>query len=192
MQETRDQPAFRHGCAIDARRATAHPGCDTVALIRFVETRFHAAHRRELPDFIRLAWQVALAHKLHPAAPLGLAALRQRVAWDLEAQMQNDEAGLFPAMRRGEHPASAAVDLMPNVRADYAVKLKEVFALTGGLALPAGTCPARRTVDAGAGTFTEDVAKNIRVENDVLVPSFAAELAAAAGGSADCEGLTPA
>ena len=45
---------------------------DTEALITFIETRFHAVHRRELPDLVRLARQVEASHKAHPTVPPGL------------------------------------------------------------------------------------------------------------------------
>lgn len=43
----------------------------TADLITLIETRYHAAHRRELPELVRLAQRVEVVHKAHPAVPRG-------------------------------------------------------------------------------------------------------------------------
>jgi len=49
----------------------------TEALIDLIETRYHATHRRELPELIKLAKRVEAVHAAHPAVPRGIAVLLQ-------------------------------------------------------------------------------------------------------------------
>lgn len=147
---------------------------DTDALITFIETRFHAVHRRELPDLVRLARQVEASHKAHPAAPPGLADLLQRIEWDLEAHMQKEEQGLFPSMRHGERPAPAAIALMLDDHEEHAANLQRLVALTGDFSIPENACPTWHALYAGIRKLTEDLMAHIRIENEVLFPRFAA------------------
>ncbi len=158
----------------DAPATSPH---DTDALITFIETRFHAVHRRELPELVRLARQVEAIHKAHPAAPPGLADLLQRIEWDLEAHMQKEEQGLFPSMRHGEHPAPAAIALMLDDHEDHAANLQRLVALTGDFSIPENASPTWRALYAGARKLAGDIVEHIRIENDVLFPRFAAQQA---------------
>ena len=147
---------------------------DTYALITFIETRFHAVHRRELPDLVRLARQVEASQKTHPAAPLGIADLLQCIEWDLESHMQKEEQGLFPSMRHGEHPAPAAIALMLDDHEDHAANLQRLRALTRDFSVPGDACPTWNALYAGIRKLADDLMAHIRIENDVLFPRFAA------------------
>ncbi len=70
-------------------------------LISMIETRYHATHRRELPELVRLARRVEAVHKSHPAVPRGLADLLETMGGELEVHMKKEELILFPLMRRG-------------------------------------------------------------------------------------------
>ncbi len=148
---------------------------DTDALITVIETRFHAVHRRDLPDLVRLARQVEASHKAHPAAPPGLADLLQRIEWDLEAHMQKEEQGLFPSMRHDEPPAPAAIALMLDDHEEHAANLQRLVWLTGDFSIPENACPTWRALYAGARKLAGDLVEHIRIENDVLFPRFAAQ-----------------
>jgi regulator of cell morphogenesis and NO signaling len=76
----------------------------TDALITLIENRYHAVHRRELPELVRLAKRVEAVHRENPAVPHGLAARLERMVLELEDHMQKEEQILFPLMRRGGHP----------------------------------------------------------------------------------------
>ena len=158
--------------------ASIPPGAgphDTEALITFIETRFHAVHRRELPDLVRLARQVEASHKAHPTVPPGLADLLQRIEWDLEAHMQKEEEGLFPSMRHGEHPAPAAIALMLDDHEEHAANLQRLISLTGNFSIPENAGPSWRALYAGARKLAGDIVEHIRIENDALFPRFAAQ-----------------
>jgi regulator of cell morphogenesis and NO signaling len=73
----------------------------TDELIGMIETRYHAVHRRELPEMVRLARRVEVAHKDHSALPGGVAALLERMNGELEEHMQKEEQALSPQICRG-------------------------------------------------------------------------------------------
>lgn len=64
-------------------------------LISLIETRYHATHRRELPELVRLARRVEAVHKSHPSVPRGLAVLLERMTIELEDHMRKEEEILF-------------------------------------------------------------------------------------------------
>ena len=64
-----------------------------------IERRYHATHRRELPELLKLARRVEAVHKDHPAVPAGLTEVLQTVATELEDHMGKEEQILFPLMR---------------------------------------------------------------------------------------------
>src|SRR3546814_5118126 len=63
----------------------------TAALIEHILSRYHEAHRRELPELIRLARKVEAVHAGHPEAPRGLADTLEELRPELEEQMQREE-----------------------------------------------------------------------------------------------------
>ena len=89
---------------LDALGANAAPGVaprETNALIEHIVTRYHEAHRRELPELIRLARRVEAVHRDNPSAPIGLTGRLERLLGELTAHVQKEDLVLFPRMRRG-------------------------------------------------------------------------------------------
>jgi regulator of cell morphogenesis and NO signaling len=151
----------------------------TLALIDLIETRYHAAHRRELPELIRLARRVEAAHKEHKAVPRGIAALLERMSGELEAHMKKEELVLFPMMRRGGHPMIAQpIAAMLAEHDDAGAHLRELEALSNDFAAPDDACPTWRALCVGAKKLADDLMEHIHTENNVLFPRF---LGAAAG-----------
>jgi len=134
----------------------------TGALIDLIETRFHAGHRRDLSELLRLARRVEAAHAGKELAPRGIAALLERMQEELESHMQKEEQVLFPLMRRGGHPMLGQ---------PIAVMLAEHDA--HGENLPGDACPTWRALYAGVRRLTEEVMEHIHLENNVLFPRFA-------------------
>ena len=73
-------------------------------LIDHILERYHATHRAELPELIRLAERVENRHADNPLAPHGILAALIEAAGALEDHMQKEEQILFPLMRAGGHP----------------------------------------------------------------------------------------
>jgi regulator of cell morphogenesis and NO signaling len=144
---------------------------ETEALIEHILTRYHATHRREVPELIRLARRVEAVHREHPDAPAGLAELLTRMEWEMEAHMQKEEQGLFPMLREG-HAIPMAMELMRDEHEEHAERLAQLEALTHGHAPPEGACNSWRALYAGTEKFADDLRRHIHLENEVLFPRF--------------------
>ena len=142
-------------------------------LIELIETRYHAAHRRELPELVRLARRVEAVHKDHPAAPRGIAALLERMSSELEEHMQKEEQVLFPLMQRGGHPMIAQpIAVMLAEHDDHGAHLRALESLTGDFTAPDGACPTWRALYVGTKKLADDLVEHIHIENNVLFPRF--------------------
>lgn len=147
---------------------------ETGALIDLIETRFHAGHRRDLPELLRLARRVEAVHGAHPQAPRGIAALLQRMGEELESHMQKEEDVLFPMMRYGGHPMiGQPIAVMLEEHDAHGANLHALAQLAHDFVPPQDACPTWRALYAGAQQLTEEVMEHIHLENNVLFPRFA-------------------
>jgi regulator of cell morphogenesis and NO signaling len=145
----------------------------TPALIDLIETHYHAAHRRELPELIRLARRVEAVHKDNPAVPRGIADLLERMSGELEVHMKKEELILFPMMRRGGHPMIAQpIAVMLAEHDDHGVHLRQLEALTNDFVAPDDACPTWRALYVGVRKLADDLMEHIHTENNVLFPRF--------------------
>ncbi len=144
---------------------------DTSALIDHVLVRYHAVHRQQMPELVRLAQRVEAAHAGHPELPRGLADLLSRMAWEMEAHMQKEEEGLFPALRDGPGGMAMAMELMRDEHDDHHHRLTELEALTQGHRAPDDACGTWRALCAGTAAFAADLREHIRIENEILFPA---------------------
>jgi len=146
----------------------------TESLLELIERRYHAAHRRELPELVRLARRVEAVHEAHPQAPRGLATLLEAMGADLEDHMQKEEQVLFPMMRRGGHPMiRGPIAIMLAEHDDHGAQLRALEGLTGGFATPDDACATWRALYIGAHKLADDLVEHIHTENNVLFPRFA-------------------
>jgi regulator of cell morphogenesis and NO signaling len=142
-------------------------------LITLIETRYHATHRRELPELVRLARRVEAVHAGHSLAPTGIAALLARMATELEDHMQKEEQILFPLMRQGGHAMIAhPISVMLAEHDDHGVNLHELERIAHGFEAPDDACPTWRALYVGARKLTDDLMEHIALENNVLFPRF--------------------
>lgn len=151
----------------------AAPIHDTAALTQYIETRYHALHREQLPQLAAMAERVESVHAGDADVPAGLSGILRRMIGELEVHMKKEELILFPAIRKGgmpgiEHP----IAVMRANHDDHAADVAEIRRLTGDLALPEGACGTWTGLYAGLGEFMEDLAEHMRLENDVLFPQF--------------------
>ena len=152
--------------------STALPS-DPDAMIAMIETRFHATHRRELPELIRLARRVEAVHADKPDVPRGLAALLETMAEELESHMQKEEQMLFPLMRRGGHPMIVhPIGCMRHEHDHHGEHLRALEKLTNAGTPPEGACNTWRALYAGTRKLTDDLMEHIHLENNILFPRF--------------------
>ncbi len=146
---------------------------DPAALTTFIETRYHQAHRAQLPDLAALALKVERVHGASPDAPIGLGTLLQRLIGTLEIHMKKEELILFPAIRRGGRPGlETPIAVMRADHDDHQNEVAQICRLTHDLTLPPGACRSWTALYEGLGTFLRDLNAHIRLENDVLFPRF--------------------
>lgn len=147
----------------------------TESLLELIENRYHAAHRRELPELIRLARRVEAVHEGHSQAPHGLAALLEAMVADLESHMQKEEQVLFPMMRSGGHPMiGGPIAIMLAEHDDHGAQLRELEGLTADFTAPDDACATWRALYIGAHKLADDLVEHIHTENNLLFPRFTA------------------
>ncbi|MDE2581063.1 MAG: iron-sulfur cluster repair protein YtfE [Rhodospirillales bacterium] len=147
-------------------------------LIDLILARYHAVHRRDLPELVKLARRVEAVHRGKPGTPEGLAAVLERMQAELESHMAKEEAILFPLLRAGPDSPMASMAAAPIARMrfehdEHGAELRQIAVLTGELTLPEGACGTFRALYANLARFQDDLTTHIHLENNVLFPLFA-------------------
>ncbi|HMN73495.1 MAG TPA: hemerythrin domain-containing protein [Rhodoblastus sp.] len=151
----------------------AAPLDDPAALTRYIEERYHARHRAELPEIAALAARVEQVHEGAPGVPRGLAGLLRKLIGELEVHMKKEELILFPAIRRGGGPGiENPIAAMRADHDDHGVEMACIEAMTNRLTAPGDACGSWRTLYARLGSFVADLSEHIRLENEILFPPF--------------------
>ena len=146
---------------------------EPAALIDHILTRYHAVHRAQLPELIRMARRVEAVHREHPLAPAGLTVLLESMEEELNAHMLKEEQVLFPLMKATRHPAvSQPIAMMRHEHIGHGSMLDQVLTLTQDANPPPGACNTWRALYAGIAQFNDDVINHIHLENNVLFPQF--------------------
>lgn len=141
----------------------------TPDLVDHILSRYHARHREQLPELIRLARRVEHVHGDRPECPLGLADHLETMQQELESHMQKEEMVLFPIYKRGMgNPSLPPVNVMRMEHDHHGQELAKLEALTNGITLPRGACNTWRALYLGLQTLREDLMAHIHLENNVL------------------------
>ncbi|GHE06051.1 regulator [Defluviimonas sp. 20V17] len=152
---------------------TQAPIKDPAALTRFIEDRYHARHRQQLPELVQLASRVESEHFGDHNAPQGLADVLDGLGGEMEAHMRKEELVLFPMIRLGEVKEFAK--LMVEMRADHdghAHEITYIRALTNDLRTPSQVYRTWAALYDGLRRFVADLQEHIRLEDEVLFPPF--------------------
>lgn len=144
-------------------------------LIDLIENRYHAVHRREIPELVRLSRRVEAVHRDKADTPHGLADLLETLGREMESHMAKEEAVLFPMMRQGGHPMIVhPIAMMRHEHDDHGENLRAIAELTDSGTPPDGACNTWRALYAGIRKLTDDLMEHIHLENNVLFPRFGA------------------
>lgn len=158
--------------ALGTGRGAAVPS-DTAGLIEHILTRYHAVHRAELPELIRLARRVEAVHRDHPDVPAGLADLLEDTLEELATHMQKEEMMLFPMMLQGGHPMiEYPITVMQAEHEQHGERLRLIEGLINGGQLPQGACTTWRALYGGTRKLVDDLMEHIHLENNVLFPRW--------------------
>ncbi len=146
---------------------------DPAALTRYIETRYHARHRDQLPALVAMAQKVEAVHFGDDHVPEGLSNLLERMIGGMEVHMKKEELILFPAIRKGGMPGiGQPIAVMRADHDGHAAEVTEIRRLTGGPELPDDACGTWTALYAGLDEFLTDLEEHMRLENDVLFPQF--------------------
>ncbi len=146
----------------------------TEELAYFILERFHAKHRQQLPELIRLARRVEHVHGDHPQCPTGLAAHLEPMAQELESHMHKEEQILFPMLCNGFFPAGP-ISVMQEEHLQHGDALATMLSLAHDLQLPAGACNTWTALYLGLKELKEDLMEHILLENEILFVEPAAK-----------------
>jgi regulator of cell morphogenesis and NO signaling len=148
------------------------PG-DPAGLIDHILERYHAVHRAQLPELIRMARRVEAVHRENPQVPTGLAELLETMEQELLQHMAKEEQILFPALKSGTKPFVAQpIAMMRSEHVDHGVMLERLAELSNGANPPAGACNTWRALYAGIAQLSDDLVSHIHLENTVLFAQF--------------------
>lgn len=146
---------------------------DAKGLTHYIETRFHARHREQLPMLAAVAERVEDVHFGDDGVPEGLSVLLHLTIGEMEVHMKKEELILLPAIRRSGMPGIEQP--IAVTRADHAGHdrdIAEILRLTANLALPDGACGTWTRLYDGLAEFIDDLTEHVRLENEVLFPQF--------------------
>jgi regulator of cell morphogenesis and NO signaling len=150
----------------------------TGALIEHILARYHAVHREQLPELIRMARRVEAVHRDHSLVPSGLVALLEEAEQDLLAHMLKEESILFPMLKNGGNPfVSQPISIMRAEHSNHGLMLEQLMALSNNATPPQGACNTWRALYAGIAQFHDDLINHIHLENNVLFKQFEAPAA---------------
>lgn len=141
---------------------------DSVALIDHILTRYHAVHREQLPELVRMARRVEAVHRDHPDAPHGLAEHLEIIEVELLEHMEKEEEVLFPAIEDGSAGLEGPITVLRDEHTGHGEHLERLAALTRDHTPPQGACNTWRALYAGTAQLTNDLINHIHLENNVL------------------------
>ena len=152
---------------------TEKEASDPAALIGHILTRYHAVHRDQLPELIRMADRVEAVHRDHPQVPAGLADLLKTMEQELLVHMEKEETILFPMLLDGGNPfVSDPIEMMRAEHVDHGALLDQLAALTHDTTAPEGACTTWRALYSGVNQLTDDLMNHIHLENNLLFAQF--------------------
>lgn len=138
-------------------------------LIAHILERFHARHREQLPELIRLARRVEQVHGDRSDCPKGLAEHLSNMAQQLESHMLKEEKILFPMLLQGQPSlASGPINVMRFEHDQHGAALDEIVRLTDDIKAPEGACNTWQALYRGLEELRQDLMQHIHLENNIL------------------------
>lgn len=136
-------------------------------LVHHILQRFHAKHREQLPELIRLARRVETVHGDHPQCPNDLAEHLRHMQQELESHMLKEEQILFPMLCNGFYPGGP-IHVMQHEHLQHGDALGDMLKLAHDLQLPEGACNTWTALYLGLNELKEDLMEHILLENEIL------------------------
>jgi regulator of cell morphogenesis and NO signaling len=139
-------------------------------LADYIEQRYHAALRRDVPALIDAAMQVERDNAGIPGVPAGLGDLLAGFWTDMERHMAKEERVLFPLLRRGVSGSAVAlpVRVMEDEHDAHRDTLSTIRELTGDFVAPPHADPIWCRLYEGLAILDSELRQHIELENQVL------------------------
>lgn len=151
-----------------------------VHLIDHILERFHATHREQLPELIRLARRVEQVHGDRADCPHGLADHLTTMAQELESHMLKEENVLFPLIKSGRGAmATMPIGVMRGEHDGHGEALQRLGEITADFTQPRDACTTWRALMNGVRALRADLMEHIHLENNVLFERYAPTAVAA-------------
>jgi regulator of cell morphogenesis and NO signaling len=145
-------------------------------MIDHILERYHAVHREQLPELIRMARRVEAVHRDSPHVPTGLAAHLETMEAELLEHMEKEETVLFPMLKAGGTPlVRHPIAVMRDEHTSHGEQLERLMALSHDATPPPGACNTWRALYAGIAQLSDDLISHIHLENNLLFPQFDAQ-----------------
>lgn len=146
---------------------------EAAALIDHILERYHAVHREQLPELIRMARRVEAVHRDHPQVPAGLADHLESMQDELLDHMAKEEQILFPMLRAGGSPmVRHPIMAMRHEHTSHGEQLDRLMALSSDATPPPAACNTWRALYSGIAQLQNDLINHIHLENNLLFPGF--------------------
>ncbi|MFN3579659.1 MAG: iron-sulfur cluster repair protein YtfE [Pseudomonas sp.] len=147
-------------------------------LIDHILQRYHARHRVQLPELIRLARRVEQVHGDRADCPNGLSEHLTNMAQELESHMLKEEQVLFPLLVQGaQAQAGGPISVMRYEHDQHGEALERVVELTNDITPPPGACNTWQALYRGLEELRQDLMQHIHLENNILFSSAPRETA---------------
>lgn len=144
----------------------------TAELVEHILNRFHARHREQLPELIRLARRVEQVHGDRAACPNGLADHLSYMAQEMESHMLKEEQVLFPLLLQGRQAmVGGPISVMRFEHDQHGQALDEIVRLTDDITPPEGACNTWQALYRGLEELRQDLMQHIHLENNILFAS---------------------
>lgn len=142
-------------------------------MIDHILTRYHAVHREQLPELIRMARRVEAVHREHPDVPTGLAEHLEAIEVEMLEHMAKEENILFPMLKAGGRGMAVhPIGVMREEHTSHGEQLDRLMAMTHDATPPQGACNTWRALYAGVNQFSDDLIAHIHLENNQLFPQY--------------------
>ncbi len=142
-------------------------------MIDHILTRYHAVHREQLPELIRMARRVEAVHREHPDVPAGLAEHLETIEAEMLEHMAKEEGILFPMLKAGGRGmAMHPIGVMREEHTSHGEQLERLMLVSHDATPPEGACNTWCALYAGIAQFSDDLIAHIHLENNQLFPQF--------------------
>ena len=142
-------------------------------MVDHILSRYHAVHREQLPELIRMARRVEAVHRESPDVPVGLADHLETMEAELLEHMEKEEAVLFPMIQAGANPMiHHPIAVMREEHVNHGAQLEQLMHLCNDAIPPRGACNTWRALYAGIAQLSDDLINHIHLENNLLFPQF--------------------